>query len=548
MLSRFNLRRRLAIEPITVAFSAFLAFATLSGCNLEQEESPPSSRTFTLRIAHSPELAGFIAEAKRTFLILNPALPDGAKVIVETVAERSADAANKIATGELKVEAWLASSSALINLANQNVRNLGAQQSECVQLFGSPVVLAAPPEKAGLISDNQMFSWARVNESLQGSNSPRVRLSHPNPGGSDAGLAATEQLFRFSSGTNEPDVSSNWSDKTASKMRELEKLVWQRAEQSTTLLNRVSSSGADPLHLALTTERETIQFNSSKTTHQKVSILYSTAPTVWLDYNLCRAESDWISAEQKIVYALFKRHLSSEAMQRAATVEGFRPSITKRVDPKIFGAAIGVNLNMPTISAGAPSAEFTREMFANWSDLLPPAHIAVVIDSSASMEGAALLAVKDSLRELFARLPARVTVSMITFSTEPTLKVGPTQDMAAVIMALDPLEPQGGSAVFDGVKLGLDTLKSPEPKTNRPILIFITDGEAGNSEIPQASIERELVEAANSIGLHVIGIGIKQGTENFQPLRQLTESADGVFKETPLGGLPQTLGLILETL
>lgn len=548
MLGRFIFQRGLAAKPIKVALTVACTYFSLSGCTPDQDKIPPSSRTVTIRVAHSTETEGFIAEAKRTFLIANPVLPDGAKILVETVSENSMAASQKIATGELKVEAWLAPSSALINLTNQKVRNLGAQQADCTQLFGSPVILAAPSDQAALISDNQVFSWERITEMLGSGAAPLVRLSHPTLSGSDAGVASTEQLFRFASRINDADTAPTWSDDAASKMRELEKHIWQRAQESRTLLSKVSSSRPEKMHLALTTEREVVQYNKAKPNHQRVAMLYSTLPTVWLDYNLCRSESDWISVEQKVVYALFKRHLSSDAMQRAATIEGFRPSITKRVDPKVLGAELGVNLSMPIVSAVAPTAGLFGEILTNWNNFLPPVHLAVVVDSSASMAGSALLAVKDALRELFARLPTRVTASLITFSTEPNLKVAPTTDMAQLIIALDPLEPQGGSAVFDGIKLGLDTLMSTEPESSRSILIFITDGEAGNSQIPQEQIERALVEAADSLGLHLIGIGIKQGTENFLPLTRLTESADGVFKETPLGGLPETLGLILESL
>src|SRR4051812_34655093 len=93
--------------------------------------------------------------------------------------------------------------------------------------------------------------------------------------------------------------------------------------------------------------------------------------------------------------------------------------------------------------ATPPAVTVTEESRTSTApvDLLPTdqMEVALVVDSSGSMAGAALASAKAAAKSFLTQLPAAVPVSVIGFGTPPTLLSKRATDRAAQLAAVDAL-------------------------------------------------------------------------------------------------------------
>lgn len=554
-----KLKPRLRIDPTgtfrqlsRAALLLTVLVITSTACSREQEQAPP--RVVTIQLLHTPELRAYLSLMRDAFASTGPTLTDGTRVQVELVPELGVPAASKVASGEIKTDVWLAPSSALINFANSQVRNLGARQIDCQQLFSSPVVLAVPTDQqSSLSSGEQTFDWLHTFKAISkgfSGDSRTVRFSHAPPKASVSGLSAMLQLLAFASDNPlKPAGEVVWSEQGYDALREFEHHVSEYSLSDGFLLERTAQSTPGFAHLILTTEQQVVMFNRNATASRApVTALYPDHSAVWQDYTLCRSAADWMTPEHLEGTAIFTQFMSSEQAQAALPAQGFRPSILRKASPDLLGPSVGVNLSLPKMSVASQSGTVVREILSRWESLLRPVAITIVIDTSSSMEGDALTGVRDALREFCARIPPHVMVALVAFANEPKLIVPFTADRAQPIAALDSLSAQGGSAAYDGIKYGLDTLSVPERAKDRHILLVITDGEGQTSETSQASLQSSFMARAREQDLSTLIMTIRREGSSYQDLMALAKIADGRYKEVSVGELSAQFEDILKSL
>ncbi|NDC39320.1 MAG: VWA domain-containing protein, partial [Proteobacteria bacterium] len=315
------------------------------------------------------------------------------------------------------------------------------------------------------------------------------------------------------------------------------------------LLDRSAQSNTNRVNITLTSEQQVALFNrNSARTPPSLTALYPKRAAVWQDYTACRSDADWVVPERREATALFQRFLASEQAQSSLPRFGFRPSVTQRADPTMLGPAVGIDLSLPSAPSIAVDSGALSEILSHWGNLVRPVSMAVVVDTSSSMEGDALTATKDALREFFARMPMHLLVSLVSFSNEPKLVVPFTSDRVAPIAALDSLIAQGGSSAFDGIQLGLDTLSTTSRPKDRQILLVITDGEGQSSQTTQSSLEAALRQQARDRDITVMTITISREGANYQDLESITKAADGRFKAVEIGDLSPLIEDLLKSL
>jgi tight adherence protein B len=108
-------------------------------------------------------------------------------------------------------------------------------------------------------------------------------------------------------------------------------------------------------------------------------------------------------------------------------------------------------------------------------DLLPTdqLEVALVVDSSGSMAGAALSSAKAAAKSFLTQLPAAVPVSVIGFGATPTLLSKRATDRPAQLAAVDALAARGDTALYDAVALALTQLSTTG---TRPVVVLLSDG------------------------------------------------------------------------
>lgn len=138
-----------------------------------------------------------------------------------------------------------------------------------------------------------------------------------------------------------------------------------------------------------------------------------------------------------------------------ANVVDESPGWRRHVPPVLSLAALALlllGLARPEITTKTPKEEAT---------------VVLVTDVSGSMNAtdvapSRLVAAQKSAESLLAKLPAKVQVSLVSFSSSVTVLVQPTTDRKAVVDALARLRPRGGTAMGDAIETALDVVRPPE--------------------------------------------------------------------------------------
>ncbi|MBD2234390.1 VWA domain-containing protein [Phormidium tenue] len=133
-----------------------------------------------------------------------------------------------------------------------------------------------------------------------------------------------------------------------------------------------------------------------------------------------------------------------------------------------------------------PNGETLLAAQSNWKlrkDGGRTVYMALVIDTSGSMEGERIQALKDSLRIAAGQINSGNYVSVVTFADAPTrrLPLAPFDQLQhqKFLATVDSLRADGGTAMYDGAMVGLaDLLAQKEKDPNgRYYLLLLSDGE-----------------------------------------------------------------------
>lgn len=100
-------------------------------------------------------------------------------------------------------------------------------------------------------------------------------------------------------------------------------------------------------------------------------------------------------------------------------------------------------------------------------------NVVVALDVSGSMEGEPLDRAKVAVGELLSTLPTSVPVAVVTFGDGAVLQSTFTTDRSATTGAVDGLIAAGGTALFDGIELGLAQL---DAQGGTGALVVLADG------------------------------------------------------------------------
>lgn len=100
-------------------------------------------------------------------------------------------------------------------------------------------------------------------------------------------------------------------------------------------------------------------------------------------------------------------------------------------------------------------------------------NVVIVFDRSGSMSNDPLRAAKDAALAFIDALPAEVDIGLVSFSTDATVDVPITQDRAALKSAVEILDSDGRTSLYDAVILATSLF---DPAVERKVLVVLSDG------------------------------------------------------------------------
>ena len=154
----------------------------------------------------------------------------------------------------------------------------------------------------------------------------------------------------------------------------------------------------------------------------------------------------------------------------------------------------------------------------------------LVIDVSGSMEKSNKMAgAKDAAKAYVQQMREGDQAGLVTFDTEVRVVQPVTTDKAALLAAVDSLQPSGNTAMFDALLQGVQTVSGIE---GRKTIILLSDGLDNRS---QGTVD-DVIQAIGPEGLSISTIGLgdpKEPGNNYgldEPaLMDLAERAGGVY-------------------
>jgi tight adherence protein B len=149
----------------------------------------------------------------------------------------------------------------------------------------------------------------------------------------------------------------------------------------------------------------------------------------------------------------------------------------------------------------------------------------LVIDTSGSMEGNKIVGARNAARAFLDAVPDQVKVGLVTFDKTVEIAAEPTTDHAAVRRAVDRLEANGSTALYDAVT----TAVRVAGRTGVRGIVLLSDGEdeASTTGLPAAV---RAVRKANDVRLDAVGLELDD--RGVQALEQLTNAGEGTLLRT----------------
>lgn len=154
-------------------------------------------------------------------------------------------------------------------------------------------------------------------------------------------------------------------------------------------------------------------------------------------------------------------------------------------------------------SAFAVYEDDVRQEISFFSDRDAPASIGVALDVSASMRGEKITRARDALARFIQTSHPEDEYSLISFNESAEVLLDGTSDGEALLARFDRISPQGYTALYDGVALGLEALA--HGRYAKRALIVISDGEDNRSRSTFNQVKRKLQESGVTIYTILIG-------------------------------------------
>lgn len=542
----------------TLAIFLSLAFGVslLSSCG-SGGQSVSEQAVTRVQIVHGLEVADFLNQARQAYLNSAETLPDGSKPDIELKLVPTFDAVKEIANGELKVHAWVSPGTALINLLNYQVVNLGQPQTECTPLYSSPVVIAVALRNAKLLSENREISWVDLyrrrrlmaptstTDSKSESAIP-VTYSHAEPSASSSGFAGFMQLAH--SAVIGSGISRDQSGPTLTRsllnhasvlelLKQYESGVSNFSPFDEQLLRQAARSDSDRIRFVVTTEQQVALFNS-KNPDSPIIALYPASGSYVQDFRICLSKADWVGPAQTKIIREFRSFLEGTNSQRAVKRLGFRPQSEEISDEFLLAKKYGVDTSFPKKLLEAATGDSVAMLLERWPGLKGNSATVIVVDTSGSMDGIRLDITKQLLRTFAVSSPDNDLKSLIKFTSEPSVALEFTTNRKKLIEEIDSLSALGGSAIYDALSLAFQRLSRENLESYRKTILMITDGSDKNSNVAFDALANRIQKRLAEEEIQLIILGIDNDETEMKDLEEIATRARGVFKKVTINQLP----------
>jgi hypothetical protein len=132
----------------------------------------------------------------------------------------------------------------------------------------------------------------------------------------------------------------------------------------------------------------------------------------------------------------------------------------------------------------------------------------LVIDNSGSIDPTSLKFVQNTLTKFVSNMPVVYEAKVIRFSDTIQLKTPFLKDKQELIRHVNEPKPQGNTALFDAIIVGVQELIDPEFEIPLRFTVVLTDGKDNRSNISRDEFKHKIIRMCreNYIPLFIVGV------------------------------------------
>ncbi|MDJ0594141.1 MAG: VWA domain-containing protein [Pleurocapsa sp. MO_226.B13] len=419
----------------------------------------------------------------------------------------------------------------------------------------SPMVFMTTAELAkGLeTSDNLYLTVAQTDNHQQlDSEALPIPVSyvHTAPTRSNSGLQTLVAQFASLANKKPEDLTIADIKKYQPQVKQVQSKIVRYGKSTGNLAKSMVENGVFWASVGSVYESLVIWANSQANNQTQFQAVYPQA-TFSSNMRAMLPNAPWVSADEQDAATQIIEFMRQPETQQIAVDLGLRPGVPGIALGTKFSDQFGVNPQPSYESYRPPQPEVVEAMLESWQIYAKkPSQVAVVIDTSGSMKGAKLAAIKSTLLNYIQNLGTKEKIALISFNSRinpPVIIEGDRQGKDRGIQFVSQLKADGGTRLYDSSLYARDWLmKNSRPDAINAVLV-LTDGEDSGSKISLEQLSQRLKESSfesgENIAFFTVGYG-KEGSFNPQALQKIAELNGGYYRK----GDPQTIANLMADL
>lgn len=511
-----------------------LAIAVLAACDRgpaapsaapASAPPPPAPQvdTLTLLFPYGSEKKAWLEDVTAAFNASNRRVGDKL-VRVEPRAMGSGDSVRQILDGHLEAHLVSPASAAFIELGNAESRaeTGGDLVGPTQNLVLSPVVIAMwKPMAEALGWPGTPLGWADVaalaadERGWAAHGFPqwgRFRFGHTHPEYSNSGLISVLAAVYAGAGKQRGLTSEDLArPEVGDFLAGVQRSVVHYGESTGFFGRKLFENGPGYLSAAVLYENMVVEaYDPAK--YQlpfPVVAIYPKEGTFWSDHPVGVVQRPWVTKEHQDAAAQYVAFLLERAQQEKAMAFGFRPGDPSLALAAPLDAAHGIDPAEPKTTLEVPPADVLNGVVQLWRERKKPADVVLVIDTSGSMKGEAIVQAKAGAQQLIDMLHPADTLSLLAFSDAPRwaerdLSIKDGQGRAKQVV--DSYFADGGTALYDATAEAYRYLAARQSADSIAAVVVLTDGEDTESKTKLDALLNEIGGGPEAAGVRVFTI------------------------------------------
>ena len=420
----------------------------------------------------------------------------------------------------------------------------------------SPMVFMTTEQLApGLEQSDNLYTdlASKENHKQLDPNAPNISISyvHTAPTRSNSGLQTLVAQFASLAGKPPEDLTLEDVKQYQPEVKQIQSKITRYGKSTGNLARSMTENGVFWASVGSVYESLVIDANSRSATGQtKYQAIYPQA-TFTSNIRAMLPNAPWVSSAEKEAATQVIEYMRQPETQKIAADLGLRPGVPGVPLGNKFSPAFGVKPQAKYESYRPPQPEVVEAMLDSWKTYAKkPSLVAVVIDTSGSMEGQKLAVIKNTLLNYIQNLGEQEKIALISFNSTiatPVIIEGTQAGKDKGIEFISKLNAGGGTRLYDSSLYARDWLINNSRADAINAVLVLTDGEDSESDLNIDQLSQKLkssnFESGQNIAFFTVGYG-RDGEFNASVLEQIATLNGGYYRQ----GDPQTISNLMADL